>query len=51
MKDKKTCIQRVHMSHTHTTTTAATATAIILRPFYRSTCVSWHSQLRTKEFC
>ena len=28
-----------------------TTTATILRPLYRSTCISWHLQLRTGGFC
>jgi len=30
--------------------TTTTTTTTILRPLYRSTCVSWHLQLRTEGF-
>jgi len=30
---------------------AAAAAATILWPFYTTTCVSWHTQLKTEGFC
>jgi len=36
--------------HTETTTTTTTTTTI-LRPLYKTTCISRDPQLRTGEFC
>jgi len=41
------CYGCSHVLCKYTTTTATT----VLRPLYRSTCVSWHLQLRTEGFC
>ena len=38
----------IHAVRPNTTTTTTTT---VLWPLYRSTCVSWHLQLRTGEFC